>query len=59
MAQQARNFTMVAEDWNLPCRYVENRPTQGQVFPATLAAVPLQLLLLAVGALAFGADPDV
>jgi putative transposase len=22
MAQQARNFTMVAEEWNLPCRYL-------------------------------------
>ena len=32
---------------------------QGEVFPATLAAVCLQLLLLAVGTLAFGADPDV
>jgi hypothetical protein len=22
MAQQARNFSMVVEDWNLPCRYL-------------------------------------
>jgi hypothetical protein len=32
---------------------------QGEVFPATLAAVAFQLLFLAVGALAIGADPDV
>ena len=45
MAQQARNFCMVVEDWNLPCRYlVHDRDTNFMALDGVMKTDELRIL---------------
>ncbi len=45
MAQQARNFSLVVEDWKLPCRYlIHDRDASFAALDGVLKTEPLQVL---------------
>jgi hypothetical protein len=50
MAQQGRSFSMVVEDWNLPCRFlVHDRDTSFAALDGVLKTDQLRVLKTPVG----------